>query len=142
MASTRRTQSISVIQLREFETPKLRNLYIEFIGNPPPKNASREFIVGNLSWAIQAGQSTRNLAILRNKLLRQSDPEKAKAQPQYQPGMRLVREWHGITYEVTVTEEGYRWQDQSYRSLTAIARKITGAGWSGPRFFGLRSKKA
>lgn len=53
------------------------------------------------------------------------------------PGTRLTREWHGRTHHVHVTERGFEYRDKPYRSLTAIAREITGARWSGPRFFGL-----
>ena len=53
------------------------------------------------------------------------------------PGARLVREWHGRTHTVTVTEDGFEYAGTSYPSLTKIAKKITGAHWSGPRFFGL-----
>ena len=53
------------------------------------------------------------------------------------PGARLVREWRGRTHTVTVTEDGFEYAGTSYPSLTKIAKKITGAHWSGPRFFGL-----
>lgn len=53
------------------------------------------------------------------------------------PGARLVGKWHGRTHTVTVTEDGFEHEGTSYPSLTRIARKITGAHWSGPRFFGL-----
>lgn len=53
------------------------------------------------------------------------------------PGARLVREWHGRTHSVTVTDAGFDYAGCSYRSLTEIAREITGTHWSGPRFFGL-----
>jgi Protein of unknown function (DUF2924) len=53
------------------------------------------------------------------------------------PGARLMREWHGRTHTVTVTEDGFEYAGTSYPSLTKIAQKITGAHWSGPRFFGL-----
>jgi len=53
------------------------------------------------------------------------------------PGARLVREWHGRTHNVTVTEDGFEYAGTTYQSLTKIAKKITGAHWSGPRFFGL-----
>ena len=55
-------------------------------------------------------------------------------------GARLVREWHGRTHTVTVTEDGFDYAGTTYPSLTMIARKITGAHWSGPRFFGLMAK--
>ena len=53
------------------------------------------------------------------------------------PGVQLVREWNGRTWQVEVLEEGFVCNDKSYRSLSAIARMITGTRWSGPRFFGL-----
>ena len=52
-------------------------------------------------------------------------------------GTRLVREWHGALHEVEVLEDGYLWRGARHRSLSAIARAITGTKWSGPRFFGL-----
>ena len=53
------------------------------------------------------------------------------------PGARLLREWNGRRHVVDVTERGFVYEGVSYRSLSAIARRITGAHWSGPRFFGL-----
>src|ERR1700756_4963277 len=53
------------------------------------------------------------------------------------PGARLVREWGGRTHTVTITEDGFEYAGETYSSLTKIAQKITGAHWSGPRFFGL-----
>jgi len=58
------------------------------------------------------------------------------------PGTRFVREWNGRTIAVTATERGFEWDSENYRSLSKIARKVTGAHWSGPRFFGLSAKAA
>jgi hypothetical protein len=55
-------------------------------------------------------------------------------------GTRLVRDWHLASHHVLVTDTGYDYRDRHFRSLTAIAREITGAAWSGPRFFGLSRK--
>lgn len=54
-----------------------------------------------------------------------------------QAGARLIREWNGKTNVVDVFEKGFQYKGETYGSLSAIARKITGAHWSGPRFFGL-----
>jgi hypothetical protein len=59
--------------------------------------------------------------------------------PALRPGMRLVREWNGRMHAVDVTEEGFLFDGRVYRSLSAIAKRITGAHWSGPRFFGVRA---
>jgi DUF2924 family protein len=58
------------------------------------------------------------------------------AGPRLKPGARLVREWHGRTHSVLVRDNGFEFEGRRYRSLTQIAREITGAHWSGPRFFG------
>jgi len=58
------------------------------------------------------------------------------------PGSRLVREWHGRTHTVCVIDDGFEFLGKTYRSLTRIARDITGAQWSGPRFFGLTKRAA
>jgi hypothetical protein len=58
------------------------------------------------------------------------------------PGTRLARDWHGRTHHVLVLDDGFLFEDRRYRSLTQIARAITGAVWSGPRFFGLTSEAA
>jgi Protein of unknown function (DUF2924) len=57
-------------------------------------------------------------------------------------GARLVREWGGRTHTVTITEDGFEYAGENYPSLTKIAQKITGAHWSGPRFFGLGAGRA
>ena len=56
------------------------------------------------------------------------------------PGLRLVREWRGETHTVLVLEDGFEWNGERRRSLSAIAREITGTRWSGPRFFGLKPR--
>jgi hypothetical protein len=56
-------------------------------------------------------------------------------------GTRLVRDWHGIGHTVTVQENGFEYDGQQWRSLTAIAKAITGSHWNGPRFFGLSGAK-
>jgi len=54
-------------------------------------------------------------------------------------GTRFIREWRGQTIEVVALDDGFEWQGRTFRSLSEIARVVTGAHWSGPRFFGLRS---
>src|SRR5256714_15506775 len=61
--------------------------------------------------------------------------------PELKPGTRLMREWQGRTYDVLVLDDGFSWQGTSYRSLSALAGKITGTAWSGPLFFGLKPNR-
>jgi Protein of unknown function (DUF2924) len=62
--------------------------------------------------------------------------------PRIKSGSRLIREWHGRTHTVCVTDSGFEFEGRTYASLTKIARDITGAQWSGPRFFGLTKTPA
>jgi len=63
------------------------------------------------------------------------------ASPALKPGTWLSRTWHGETHLVIVLESGFEYRDQRYTSLSAVAKTITGAAWSGPRFFGLHSPR-
>ena len=63
--------------------------------------------------------------------------EPVRSRIELTPGTRLVREWNGQTISVEVIEDGFRYGDRIWRSLSEIARHVTGAHWSGPRFFGL-----
>jgi len=69
-----------------------------------------------------------------------------KASSRFDPGVvlktgtRLVRHWRGHTHSVLVREDGFEYEGQHHRSLTVIAERITGAHWSGPRFFGLTTR--
>jgi len=65
-----------------------------------------------------------------------------RARPELKPGTRLLREWQGRTYEVLVLDDDFSWQGTHYRSLSAIARQITGTAWSGPLFFGLKPNRS
>ena len=108
-----------------------------------PPRLSRDLMTRALAYRIQeiafgglSKATLRRLAGLAAEF--ESDGRIAtQSQPRIKPGARLVREWHGRTHSVIATEEGFQFEGKVYRSLTSIARKITGAGWSGPRFFGL-----
>ncbi len=108
-----------------------------------PPRLSRDLMMRALAYRIQeiafgglSKATLRRLAALAAEF--ESDGRIATpAQPRIKPGAHLVREWHGRTHAVVVTEEGFEFEGKLYRSLTSIAREITGAAWSGPRFFGL-----
>jgi hypothetical protein len=74
--------------------------------------------------------------------LKQTGGAAKRFRPQLKPGTRLMREWQGRTYEVVVLDDGCSWQGARYRSLSEIARKITGTAWSGPLFFGLKQNRS
>ncbi len=120
----------------------LRSWYEEIEGKPAPPSASAEFLRQHLAWHLQAAQQELHPASLRQRLLKKSQAKSLHHRDQAQPGTRLIREWQGVTYEVTVLKDGYLWQGEKYRSLSQIATSITGTRWSGPRFFGIKTLDA
>ena len=81
--------------------------------------------------------------VAKSDLDRLADPTsraKRRTNASIKPGTRLVRSWGGKTHAVLVTDDGFLFDGQNHRSLSAIAETITGVRWSGPRFFGLKNK--
>ena len=121
---------------------ELRSEWRRLYRSQPPR-LSRDLLIRAIAYRIQelrygglSKATRRKLTALVNAP--QSEGEIAPETAQkISRGARLVREWNGRTHTVTVKEEGFTYAGRSYRSLTAIAREITGAHWSGPRFFGL-----
>jgi hypothetical protein len=133
-AEVPRLDSLALDQLRE----EWRRLY----QTPPPKRLSRDIVLRGITYKLQENA----FGGLPNSLLRKlqsSDPGDSPPVPtrrprlSFKPGTRLVREWHGVTHTVVILTDGVEWRGQRYRSLSVVARQITGAHWSGPRFFGL-----
>ena len=127
----------SLKALDKLSTSELRNVYQDILNYPPPPRASGDFLKGNIAWAIQALERKKKPLALRQALIKTANGS-ASSKPRLSPGTRLVREWQGQTFEVTVLKQGYVWQGKTYRSLTDIATRITGTKWSGPRFFDLK----
>ena len=132
---------LSINDLRDSTPSELRKAFEIVFNVPLQQRVSLDFIKGNLAWHIQAKQQKQNPKALREKLFKKAHCTNIRHKISYQPGTRLIREWQGQTYEVTIMDKGYLWQGRQYRSLTAIAYEITGTKWSGPRFFGLIDKK-
>lgn len=124
-------------ELENASTASLRAFCVDILGFEPPPRCSTDFMRGNIAWALQARQQGHKPTTLRKRHLKATNGATVRHKVSYMPGSRLVREWQGNTYEVTILEKGYRWQDRQYRSLSRIAQEITGTKWSGPRFFGL-----
>ncbi len=114
----------------------------------PPKSLSRDLLLRGITYKIQE----KAFVGLSKSVLRKltgagpdatsDDHRRAADRTAVKLGTRLVREWNGQTHTVLVHADGVEWRDKRYRSLSVVAREITGAHWSGPRFFGLTSKKA
>lgn len=109
---------------------------------PPPRRLSSAFLRRFLAFEMQARDRGGLPRGFEGRLSARKRSDAKTAARALTPGTRLLREWNGVTHTVEVTEEGYLWNGETYRSLSAIARAITGARWSGPRFFGLNGKAA
>lgn len=112
----------------------------------PPKRVSRDLLALGIGWKIQerayggfSAAAKRRLADLARTLERDGDVTRNRI-ARLRPGARLLREWRGESHTVIVREDGFEWRGRLWRSLSAIAREITGAQWSGPRFFGMTGK--
>ena len=131
--------------IQELSRTALAERWAEAYGRPPPKGLSRRLLEYAAAWHLQSQVFGGIDPLVRRKLQRHARPRengasrvsmavRSKGPP---PGFRLVREWHGRTYTVDVLETGFLFDGKHYDSLSQIARAITGARWSGPRFFGL-----
>jgi hypothetical protein len=125
---------------------ELRKEWRRLYRTEPPR-LSRDLLVRAIAYRIQELRYGGLSKATRRKLAslveaRDSGAEIAKEGAQrIKAGARLIREWNGRTHTVMVEQDGFSYAGQNYRSLSAVARDITGARWSGPRFFGLAMKK-
>jgi hypothetical protein len=110
----------------------------------PPARLSRDLLRRSVAHALQEDalgglqpSTKRRLAELARALATKGEPPPAPASVRLKPGTTLVREWHGRTHTVLVLAKGFEHEGQRYASLTRLAHAITGAHWSGPRFFSL-----
>ncbi|MEQ8935287.1 MAG: DUF2924 domain-containing protein [Amphiplicatus sp.] len=112
----------------------------------PPKKLSRDILELGVAWKHQEGalggltaKTKRELSALI-KVIDQKGDVAPKSNARLRPGACLIRAWGGETHEVLALDDGFEWRGERWASLSAIARAITGAQWSGPRFFGLQRK--
>lgn len=123
-------------QLAELSRQDLKERWEDIIGLPPPPRIARVTMIRILTCELQWQTSGQSRAVFMKKLERLvAGAEQEK--PIANSGARLVREWNGREHVVDITDDGYLWNGRSWRSLSAIAKEITGAKWSGPRFFGV-----
>jgi Protein of unknown function (DUF2924) len=106
---------------------------------PPPKLRSQELLRLALAWRIQA-DAQGGLDRRARDLLRRATPP-VRAHAKLSIGVQLAREWKGVRHAVVVVEGGFLYRGQIFKSLSQIARTITGSRWNGPRFFGLRAEE-
>jgi hypothetical protein len=134
--------------LKAMSVNELKTEWQALFDAPAPNN-SRTFLESRLAYRIQEltyggpDKQTRRLLDLLADEVEGTLTRKAQIADPRNPvvGTKLIREWDGIAHTVTVLKDGFDWGGQRYKSLSAVARAITGTRWNGYRFFGLRERK-
>ena len=118
----------------------LAEMWGALYGAPPPPRTSRSLLLRAVAYKLQERDYGGLTPAVRRALARREETAPVKLQQkEARPGTVLLREWQGMTHRVEVIDSGVLYQGRSYRSLSEVARVITGSRWSGPRFFGLRA---
>ena len=139
---------IDLENLEKLSRAELRTLWTEELAEKPPALLGRDILALGIAYARQERRYgglpkpvVKELDRLSARVLRDGDAPQPSMRPLPRAGTILVREWHGTTHHVTVTDDGFLWNGKIHRSLSSIAGAITGTKWNGPRFFGLRDVK-
>ena len=145
------TQDPILARLAALKLMSVNDLKAEWqaLFNAPAPNNSRTFLEGRLAYRIQEltyggpDKQTRRLLDLLADEVEGTLTRKGQIADPRNPvvGTKLIREWDGTAHTVTVLKDGFDWGGQRYKSLSAVARAITGTRWNGYRFFGLRERK-
>lgn len=124
--------------LSQMDRAALRVAWVEAFGDAPPRFLSMFFMRKALIWHAQQQAFGGLTPDLKRALKAATEGKTVRTQAQkISAGTHLVREWNGHQYRVEVLQHGFTMNGEHFRSLSAIARRITGTAWSGPRFFGL-----
>jgi len=140
-----RRPSLTLEGLADLPPEDLKTEWARRYGAPAP-NLSVELLRLGLGYRLQeqklGGISRSTRSLLRQVGARVGEAtDKAPLPRKLTPGTRLVRDWHGVGHTVTVLDKGFEYDGKHWKSLSAIAKAITGAHWNGLRFFGLTGQK-
>ena len=127
--------------IRSLDIHELRTRWRKEFKATPPKGLTKDLLGRMLAYRLQeqvyGGLDRATLKLLESYVRGSSTV--AERERRLRPGTVLVREYQGERHTVTVVRDGFVWRERTFASLSAIARSITGIGWNGPRFFGLRT---
>ena len=134
----RLTLEAQLDKLEAMSTADLKTQWQRVYTSPPPNTRGLLLLV--LAFDLQC-KATGKMSASTRDLLRSAEYGPSRSTP-VPTGARLMRSWNGQTYVVETAEDGtIRWNNREWRSLSEVARAITGTRWSGPAFFGLRGRK-
>lgn len=139
--------STKLQELPRLSKPELLALWRELFAQPAHPKLRRDLMIPLLAYGIQE-QAYGGLKPTTRKRLQQLAAEQQKEQkaplpllPQLKPGTKLLRQWQGEMHEILVADGGFEYRGTRYKTLSEIARQITGTRWSGPLFFGLKQAR-
>lgn len=133
--------------LQGLDTDELRIRWSEVFGCEPIARMSRDLLIRAIAHRLQErehrgmSKKARRDLTRHMRALQQTGSISEPKQAGIKNGTNLIREWNGKVHRVEVTDNGFVWNGERHRSLSSIARAITGTRWSGPRFFGLNEHK-
>ena len=136
--------AVEIAALQGAATHDLRIAWRRLYRGEPPRCMTRELMIRALAYRMQERVYGGLAPTTKRRLQGLVAEIEAKGAEAFDPGIvlkpgaRLVREWAGQMHTVVVLEEGFEYDGERYPSLTKIAARITGAHWSGPRFFGIK----
>src|ERR1700693_2104117 len=140
----RETLASEIASLSKLGIDELRERWKSMFAKAPSRDISRSFLTRAIAYRLQEKAFTglkpstrRGLAELAHDGANESSLAAVRSRS-VRPGAVLVREWRGISHQVSVLEKGFSFRGKRYRSLSEVARQITGTRWSGPLFFGLK----
>ncbi len=150
---TPRALEIRIEGLANMTIGDLKLAWREAWGVSPPSGARRRLLMLGIAWKWQAEVHGGHAKAVERRLAKleagvrqggapSGDAATKSAPRRLMPGARILRVWKSGRHEVHVTETGYLWRGKTYRSLSVIAREITGSRRNGPAFFGLRERGA
>ena len=132
--------------LPQMNRKALQALWTKLFGKPPNPALRREILIPIIAYRLQevALGGLKGSIDKQLRALAADGPQRRNFAEgltlRHKAGTRYVREWQGKLHEVSVLPEGYEYSNRTYRSLSEIARRITGTRWSGPAFFGLKGR--
>jgi hypothetical protein len=135
-------------KLSTAERAELLAIWSATLGKAPKFRASRELLASALAWQLQERKfgglkpaTKRKLRVLARAQERRKPSIPLPQPPNLRPGTAIIKQWRGAQHMVMVLADGFQHQGKVYRSLSQLAREITGTRWNGPAFFGLREKR-
>ena len=132
---------VALARIGEMSIEQLRDCWRETFASDPPRGFSKDLLARALCYRLQE-QAFGGLNVSTSRLLSSFGKPGDEPPRRVKVGSVLVREHRGVVHEVLVVPGGFCWRGKTYDSLSTIAKTITGTSWNGPRFFGLRTKRA